>query len=310
MGGVLPKTASVSDILRDVRRTKKNATARGPSFEEDVDRFLGEALTRADDVDALLAEARDELETARANLRREDAEANDLVARIRDDRYNDIGRTANDRRMGQWFPGGSGRYTEVSPSRKPASLVFLATMFVTIPHPMVSEETSTTQQTALREKAARLEVLLDQRADLEAQVRLLGGQRTANARFAAMQLANLKRYWIASGMSQHDVHMLIPDRPGAKARTKAAEAGQSTETGTAETEAQGAVDETAASAAVAASAVPLVEVVPALHAVEDDDLDLYLDEDGEDGEDGEDDQDDGDVDLDEVDVDEDEAAAK
>ena len=47
----------------------------------------------------------------------------------------------------------------------------------------------------------------------DARARILASQVTANARVAAEQLAKLKRWWKIEGLSEHDIHQLIPDRP-------------------------------------------------------------------------------------------------
>jgi hypothetical protein len=47
-------------------------------------------------------------------------------------------------------------------------------------------------------------------------VRQLGRVKTALARVAQMQLANLKRVYKAQGFSEADIHAVIPDHPKPK----------------------------------------------------------------------------------------------
>ena len=231
MGNVINGSASAEYQLGDARLTLQLSAYISAEWGQDAERFLGETVAVATTLEEELEAGQAVLADLRARQAALNHTCNDLVARTKDELYNDMGRTRNEPRFKRIFTKGKQPYTDVPAGRKPQALRRLVRMLGTFDLPNVSPERITASSAALLEAADRLAAVNDQLDPQRDEVELVRGQLVATAREAQQQLARLKGYWRAMGVSEVDVHRMIPDRP-AKSRSKIAVAAEAGDTAT------------------------------------------------------------------------------
>lgn len=114
------------------------------------------------------------------------------------------------------YPGGAGYYTEGDTPGQPARMELLAKLYDRSIHPKIPAVQAQAYAARLRAGAAELQADLDAASGPGANVALLERVRTALGRVAQFEIANLKRMFKIDGMSESDIHEIIPDRPVAK----------------------------------------------------------------------------------------------
>jgi hypothetical protein len=216
MGDVIRNSAAAGDIFADVRATKDNATAKGGIVKTLADERIGPTVVVIDTTEQDLKQARDIVAPLLAELRGENDRADALVDRIYDEIWNDLDRPANDRWLSLLFPGGAGYYTDGDTDEQPQRMELLAQMLERGLHPKLPKDRAMAYALRVRDGAAALQADLDAARIPAARVKLLERIRTALGRTAQADLAALKRLYKNAGMSEADIHTIIPDRPPPK----------------------------------------------------------------------------------------------
>jgi hypothetical protein len=219
MGDVIRASASVDDIFKDVRAARTEAIARDGAVKERAEQHLGPVIAMIDAAEAELKGARDVLAPLLAAAKAENDNADALLNRTYDDTWNDVGRPANDRYLALMYPGGAGYYTDGDTPGQPLRMELLARLYERRIHPKLTEEQSLAYAARIRQAAAALKQDVDAAAGPAAQVALLERVRTALGRAAQFELAGLKRSFKNDGMTEVQIHAIIPDRPVAKKAT-------------------------------------------------------------------------------------------
>lgn len=216
MGDVIRSSAAREDIFKDGRTSLTNARARGGNIQERAEIGLGPAITLVEATEQELATASAELATLKAALAAENDRADALLDRTYDDTWNDIGRPANDRFLTLMYPGGAGYYTDGDLPGQPTRMELLAKLYEKSIHPKLTSAQAQAYAQRIRQAAADLKGDIDAAAAPTANVMLLERTLTAMARVVQFELANLKRMYKIDGLSEAEIHVIIPDRPVAK----------------------------------------------------------------------------------------------
>jgi len=216
MGRVINQNASASRVLRDVAMTLAVAEATGAETFEDADRYLGDVVVRATEIEGLIEDQEALVLRQRAQLQAGNERCNDLVHRIRDEFFNLAGRASRDPILGLVFPGGARHYASFTARQKPLALELLARALETHRHRRVSDDDVARMAGELRAEGAAMTAIIDQLTPALVEARVLQAQRTATARLARRQLAALKRFWIAEGLSEAEIHEVIPNRTASR----------------------------------------------------------------------------------------------
>jgi hypothetical protein len=90
-------------------------------------------------------------------------------------------------------------------------------------HPKLTEAQCVAYAKRVREAATALQADVEAAKTPTANVALLERVRTALGRVAQYELSNLKRAFKIDGMSETQIHEIIPDRPAAKKAAKKGE---------------------------------------------------------------------------------------
>lgn len=215
MPNVISINAAQADIQRDVELTLQHAIARGTPYQEKAEAFLRPALDNL----AALADRRKATELTFGSLRAQlavEAERCDmLVLKVKDTLYNDLDRPAHDPIFGLWFPAGAATYTMDPPSGKSAALETLAGNLESTPHPRVPAERTRAFAAELRAAAIAIDGLNTLANPVRAQLRVLVAQHRTGVKLAHGQLSRLKKAWKSDGLTEVQIHTMIPDRPTA-----------------------------------------------------------------------------------------------
>ena len=220
MGEVIRATAGVDDIFADGRKACAAADARGNRIKERADEGLAPAIAMVDAIDDELKMALAMYVPLQAAVAAQNEESDATLNRIYDDTWNDVGRPGNDRYLALMYPGGAGYYTDGDTEGQPARMELLAKFYDRALHPKLSKAKSDEYAARIRAAAVALKQEIDASAAPAANVALLKRVRTALGRVVQFELANLKRMYKIDGMTEAEIHTIIPDRPAPKKPTK------------------------------------------------------------------------------------------
>lgn len=213
MGEVVRRTAAAETILADLHTTFTNAVARGGDWQPAAEARLGPLVTLSKSVKVRVTEAETALAPALAQLDAANEEGDDLVGRISDNIWNDVGRPGQDPALDIILPGGIGYYTEGDVEEQPVRMNLFADLLESGIHPRLDAAKATAYATQIRQSAVRIEEKVDAARPLNARLALAKRMEQAIARTAAVALSRLKSQWKADGKTETEIHEVIPDRP-------------------------------------------------------------------------------------------------
>lgn len=216
MGQVVRKTAAAETILGDLLTTYTNAVAKKGDWETTAEARIGPTVVLVKAVQQRLKEAADAAAPIVAELDALNEETDDLVGRIADSIWNDVGRPGSDPALDIFYPGGISYYTDGPVDEQPVRMELLAELIESGIHPRLDPAKATDYATQIRQAGTRLEEKIDAARPLKARVTLAERMQQAIARSAAVSLARLKAAWKADGKTEAEIHSVIPDRPSAK----------------------------------------------------------------------------------------------
>lgn len=219
MGDVIRSSAAVDDIFKDVDTTYTEAVARGGTIKERAEQHLGPVIAMTQACEAEIKAAQEILAPLAAAAKAENDSADALLNRLYDETWNDVGRPANDRYLTLMYPGGTGYYTDGDTAGQPVRMELLARLYERRIHPKLTEEQCKGYADRIRKAADALKHDVEAAAGPASQVALLERVRTALARASQFELASLKRSFKNDGMTEAQIHAIIPDRPPAKKAT-------------------------------------------------------------------------------------------
>ena len=173
-------------------------------------------------VDQRVRSAQSVLTPLLAQLDVKDEESDGLLGRVSDDIWNDIGRPASDPTFSLLFPDGIGFYTDGPDDEQPIKMELLAELLEANLHPKLDGKKAKSLGKQIRDSAKALRTAVEQVQTPRAQVAMLSRARSAIARSLQISLVNLKRHYKATGISDAQIHSIIPDRSRPAAKPAAA----------------------------------------------------------------------------------------
>lgn len=218
MGKVIRKQASIEDIFADVGTTYERAVVRGGTFQALAEQRIGPVLAVVNHVEAQIAAADAQAGPALAALGAENIKADKLLGKVSDDVWNALGRPAVDPHLSLLFPGGTALYTDGDVAAQPRRMELLVSLLRSGVHPRLPADVRDAAADAVEAAAASLRAKVEPAMAAKTQLDMLGRVRTALARAAQMELANLKRLYKGHGLREVDIHEVIPTRSRASAK--------------------------------------------------------------------------------------------
>lgn len=220
MGEVIRAGAAADDQIKDARTTLTNAIAAGGKIKQRAEDGLGPVVAMVDATEAELNAAIALYSPLKAAVVAENDRADAILDRTYDDTWNDVGRPASDRHLALMFPGGAAYYTDGDTPNQPARMELLAKLYDRKLHPKLSEAQCQTYAARIRDAASALKADIDAAAGPAENVALLQRVWTSLGRICQFELASLKRTFKNDGMTEAQIHAVIPDRPVAKKAAK------------------------------------------------------------------------------------------
>jgi len=216
MGEVISRKAARERIIEDVKSTRTSAAARvsapdGATWAVAEGR-LASVISLWDATWLKATAARAELAPLAAAVEVADDAADHTIKSNADLIWNELGRPANDPVYELLFPGGAGFYADSEVSEQPDMMLLLAELLESNLHSTLTA-TVASKIDAIRDAANTLSAAVEAMRKPRAKARLYDRMLTAIARAAHFELAKLKRYWLSEGLSEADIHSVIPDRP-------------------------------------------------------------------------------------------------
>jgi hypothetical protein len=213
MGEVIRKDAAVPDIITDVRTTYTRAKAKGGLMNSIAEEKLGPTIELLHFTEERLLKARDAYAPLHAALQVMDTQADFLLKKTSDDVWNAIGRPASDPAYDILFPDGVSYYTEGSDEDQPNRMELLAELLESGVNPKLDKELAQHVAANIRSQASKYRELVDVIRLPKARLALLEKVWIAIARTAQTELVKLKRRYKSEGLSEVEIHSVIPDRP-------------------------------------------------------------------------------------------------
>jgi len=115
----------------------------------------------------------------------------------------------------------SGLMKSVRSQRGVTLVELLAALVETCGHPLISAALAARVAGELRTAASDLQTAIDRLRPVSVRQKLLKARSSVNARQAQIQLVRLKSRWKSDGVSEHDIHQIIPDHPRSRSRDDA-----------------------------------------------------------------------------------------
>lgn len=221
MGEIINKKAAADDIAQDCRDTLTAATARGGQAKTLAEQYLQASLQVFDMLEKRLRTAEQTLFPLLAELDAVDDGTDAMLGRLADEIWNDVGRPASDPLYSLLFPDGVGFYTDGPDAEQPTRMELLAELLEANLHPKLDPKKTKAQAKQVRDAAKALRTAVDKTVTPRTDAATLGRARTAVARSLQLSLANLKRHYRAQGLSERDIHAMIPDRGKPKSKAPA-----------------------------------------------------------------------------------------
>jgi hypothetical protein len=211
MGEVIRKSAPAADIIADVATARRNAASRGGRVAELAEARLAEALGSYETVAARRAALTDEAERLAADARVRDQQADGVVGRVADEIWNALGRPAADTGFALLFPGGIEAYVSAPGDEEPYMLELLAELLDHPVSPKLTAEQRTGWKQQLLDVAAVLRPSVEAANRAARRLRLLDRVGASLARIAQMRLVSYKRDLKGEGLTEVEIHQIIPD---------------------------------------------------------------------------------------------------
>lgn len=216
MGELISRKAAREKIIEDVKTTQTGAAARagqpnGEAWAAAPGR-LGPIILLWDQTLAKHVAAKAELQPLLVGVTVANDAGDDVVKVVSDEIWNFIGRPANDPYYELLFPGGTSFYVDGSVEDQPALMSLLAELLESNVHPKLGAEAAA-KAARIRTAADKLDAALEAARKPAARLKLADRMLTAIARVGHVELANFKRRLKSDGMSEADIHAVIPDRP-------------------------------------------------------------------------------------------------
>lgn len=219
MGEVVRKGAATEVIVDHARKARVNATTRGGRVNELATPRLDDVLAIYDLVDGRLKDSRTALVPLIAAEEVADENADGVVGASSDEIWNAIGRPANDPGYSLLFPGGITAYVDSRTEEEP-DLIELLVELLGLPILLqLTAEQKAEWQRRLTETIEPLRTAVNARSEMTRRIKLYERVLRALGKIIQMRLVSLKRDFKGEGMTETQIHAIIPDASSPRSST-------------------------------------------------------------------------------------------
>jgi hypothetical protein len=224
MGRVIAATAAIEDVAHDVKETLESARATGGEVAELAEHRLAERVEQIAAARAAFVAAEAAETIGERTLHNADFHADQVIGGVRDAMWNAVERVQSHPAMSYVFPDGVRTYTRSAADAQPLIMQILESRLETVAAPLGwTKERRAAWAPELAAARAPLEPALEAFKPLEASRTVAEASYRATVRAGRAQLAKYKRDLVNLGLTETQIHAVIPDAGGHHAsRSKAA----------------------------------------------------------------------------------------
>ena len=211
MAEIIGARADVGRIEDHVRKTLRAALARGGEIATAAQNRLTPAVANIDAAVALAKATEDAEATAWAALDAQDAKADTAIGGVRDAMWNALGRPRTSPLMDQVFPGGIVTYTSGDPRGQPVLMQILRSRILAASAPQWTQPQREGWAAEVDALLAPYAAAVEAHRPTEAAATVAAAGLRAAVRTAQTRLSTFKRDLLSMGMTQAQIHEIIPD---------------------------------------------------------------------------------------------------
>jgi hypothetical protein len=220
MGNVITRNAGPERIVEAASKTMAMVTARGGDVKALAEGRLSALLSALVSNAQQLDQARSNGDMLHATLMARDSESDLEIGAVVDEIWNTLGRPAQSIDYNLIVGSGKNAWTDGDPIKQPHLMLVLAANIRNSNHPKLQEKKDGWAARLEQRAAAQATAAAPVEAG-DAQMMALTMQRRTLANAAQVGLARLKRDLKNLGMTEAQVHEIIPDAPAASAASAA-----------------------------------------------------------------------------------------
>jgi len=226
MPEIIGARAEISRIEDHVRRSWRAAVARGQEVAGAANERLAAAVAAIDSALALKRTADESEAMAWAAVLAEDAKSDAGIGAVRDAMWNALGRPRQSPLLDQVFPGGVGTYTTGDPRGQPVLMHILQSRILAASAAQWSDAQRAGWASEIEALRTAYATAVDAHRQAEAAAAVADAGYRAAVRTAHARLQAFKRDLLTMGLTQAQIHDIIPD-----AATSAAASGGTPKSG-------------------------------------------------------------------------------
>ena len=228
MPEIIGARADVTRIEDHVRRALRAALARGQEIASAASTRLAPAVAAIDAALSLKRSADEAEATAWAAVLAEDAKSDAGIGAVRDAMWNALGRPRQSPLLDQVFPGGVATYTSGDPRGQPVLMHILQSRILAASASQWTEPLRGGWAAEIEALRTTYASAVDTHRPSEAAAAVADAGYRAAVRMAHARLQAFKRDLLTLGLTQAQIHDVIPDAspagPGPAATSKPASA--------------------------------------------------------------------------------------
>jgi hypothetical protein len=217
MGEVITSTASVTRIEDHVRRALRAARALGGDVAQAAEARVAPAVAAIDAAVALQNAAQETEAVAWAAVLAEDAKSDTGIGQLRDMMWNALGRPRQSPFLDQVFPGGVGTYTSGDPRQQPVLMQVLGSRIATASAPQWTKAMCDGWVAELAALRSSYATAVEAHRPAEAAATVADVGYRSSVRTAQARLVAFKRDLHNLGLTEQQIHEIIPDASSASA---------------------------------------------------------------------------------------------
>ena len=223
MGKVISRNSSTERIVESANRALTRAKAVGGDVQALAEGRLGATMVAIVANEQQLNQAREHDDVLHAALMAKDNESDLEIGAICDEIWNAMGRPMQSVDYDLIMAGGKRAWTEVDPAKQAVLMSVLSSNIRGSKHPKLADKKEGWAKRIDDKATAQAEAAAPTEAS-HAQVMVLSMQRRTLADSAQVALTRLKRDLKNNGMTESQIHEIIPDIPSSsKPATPAAQ---------------------------------------------------------------------------------------
>jgi hypothetical protein len=214
MGKVIPRSASIDRIHEAASKALAIALARGGEIQALAEARIAPVITALGDNEQKLNQSRAEDDALHATLMARDNDSDLEIGAVCDEIWNTMGRPSQSIDYDIIVSGGKNVWTDGDPAKQPSLMGVLAANIRNSKHPKLADKKESWAKRIEVKAAAQAEAARPAEVS-HARVTTLAMQRRTLADAVQLALTRFKRDLKNLGMTEAQVHEIIPDAPSA-----------------------------------------------------------------------------------------------